>query len=60
MLDDKIRSEVEQAQAAMVELWPSLWRQLFLRNIEEGFTEGQSMDLVKAYILSTNVHGSRP
>ena len=60
MLDEKMQAMVEQAQATMVEMWPPLWKQLYQKCMKEGFNENQSMELVKAYILSTNIHGSRP
>ena len=60
MLNDKQRSDLEQAIAGMREVFPSSWRQLYEGCIEEGFTEKQSMDLVKTYILSQNPFGIRP
>jgi hypothetical protein len=53
MLNDKMRSELEQNQALMIELWPPLWRQLYEALLEKKFTETQALELVKTYILST-------
>jgi hypothetical protein len=60
MIDDKKRSELEQSIAAMRELFPHCWRALYDGCISENFSEAQSMDLVKTYILSQNPHGIRP
>lgn len=57
MLDDKIRSELDQASAAMVEMLPPLWRRLYQKCIEVGFTETASLQLVKTYILSAGTNG---
>jgi len=60
MIDDKMRADFDQGIAAMMELWPPMWRQLFDRLKEEGFTEQQAMDLLKTYILSQGVNGVKP
>ena len=59
MLSDKLRAIVDQNKAFVVESFPPLWRQLFLRCVEVGFSESESLELVKIYILSFNPHGSR-
>lgn len=52
MLDDKKRLEFDQQIAVFVEFMPITWRQLYVRLNEEGFTERQSLELVKAYIMA--------
>lgn len=47
--------EVEQATAFITEHLPSLWRQIYDNCIKEGFTEKQSMELLKTYILKDKV-----
>ncbi len=60
MLSEKVRAEVEQGIAEFVEVFPSVWHQLFEKCVKEGFSEEQAMDLVKTYILSQNAYGIRP
>lgn len=40
----------EQSMAWLVDNYPRLWRGLYLRLIEEGFTEPQAMFLLVEYI----------
>lgn len=53
MIDPKIIAELDQAKAAIVELMPGLWRQLYLKCIEEGFSQEQSFAIIKTYIMSS-------
>lgn len=53
MIDPKMISDMEQAQEAIVELLPSLWRKMHIKMIKEGFTEEQSIELLKEYIYTT-------
>ena len=57
MLDDAERANYEQAEALLVELFPPLWRQLYDGCVKQGFTEEQSLALLKAYILSQSSYG---
>ncbi len=50
MLDPKKRSEMDQAQAFLGELYPPLWRKLYLGCVEEGFSEDQAFRLLRTYI----------
>lgn len=62
MLDPEMIAKLEQAAAAMLEVAPVLskqWKALYDGCMNEGFTAEQSMQLVKAYILSQNPHGIR-
>ena len=45
--------QLEQALTAMAENLPPYWRRMFLRLMEEGFTEDQAMR-----VLCAAVHGS--
>ena len=53
MLDPKQRAELDQASSALSEMLPQLWRAMYLGLMFEGFTEAQSLELVKAYITAT-------
>lgn len=52
--------EIDQSIAAMRNLFPRAWRQMYLGAVDAGFTEAQAMDLVKTYILSQNPYGIHP
>jgi len=55
MLDPKLQQEMEQGSAMLAEALPPLWRQLFVNLQKERFSELQSMELLKTYILSNGV-----
>lgn len=57
MLDDKIRADFDQAKSTLAETFPPWWRELYVSCIREGFSEEESMDLVKTYILSCSPNG---
>jgi hypothetical protein len=57
MLDDKLRSDLEQNTALVTELWPPLWKQLYDALLKQNFSEVQALELLKTYILSS---GSAP
>lgn len=57
MLDDKVRAELDQSRAAIIEVFPSIWRGLYLACVKEGFSELEAMELVKTYILSQGNNG---
>lgn len=52
MLDDKKRLELDQSIAFFVDFVPTTWRRLYVRLVEEGFTEQQALELVKTYIMA--------
>jgi hypothetical protein len=58
MLDPKKQHEIEQAFAALVEHYPALWRSIYIKCTEEGFSPIEAMDLVKTYILAQNPSGT--
>lgn len=43
-------AEADQVFASMTKLWPGHWRAMYLAFVEEGFSETQAMELLKAYI----------
>ena len=47
---DKIRAEVDQSTAFLVETQPMLWWGLYQGAMKQGFTEKQAIDLVKTQI----------
>ncbi|KKM86805.1 hypothetical protein LCGC14_1275260 [marine sediment metagenome] len=49
--------DLEQSIAVMGDMFPPLWRKMYTRSIEEGFTEEQAFALVQTYILSGAVQG---
>lgn len=51
MLDPIKQQQIEQSVAAMVEMWPPVWKGLYDRCIKQGFNEAQAMELVKAFIV---------
>jgi len=57
MLNDKERSDIDQAIAACSEMFPRIWHCLYEGLKSEGFTEEQSFRLLIAYILSQNIKG---
>jgi len=44
--------DLEQATATMGEMYPPLWRNIYVRLKEEGFTEQQAMSILKVYIMA--------
>ncbi len=51
-MDDKERAELDQQTALVADLLVPLWRRLYINCIKEEFTELESMELVKTYIMS--------
>ncbi len=43
-------AELDQARAELKELFPSAWKALYDGCLDEGFTEAQAMELLKAFI----------
>lgn len=60
MLDARKRRDLDEAVAALSEVLPITWRQLYKGCISEGFSSEQAMGLVKTYILSQNPYGIAP
>jgi len=52
MLDDSKRAEMDQNQAALIELLPPLWWGLFSSCMKEGFNELQAMEILVAYVAA--------
>lgn len=57
MLDARMAAQLEQSCATLSEFMPPLWRGLYDGCIASGFTDAQSIELVKAYILSQSPYG---
>ena len=51
MLDPKIRAQMDQAQAAMCETFPSLWSSMH-EKLKEEFTEQQAWELLRIYVFA--------
>lgn len=54
MLDPKTRAELDQAAEGILELYPRLWRRMYLKLVKEGFSEAQALLLVIAFIQKPN------
>lgn len=52
MLDPSKQAQLEQDLALTQEFLPSIWRGLYDGCIDKGFTEEQSLALVKTFIIS--------
>lgn len=52
-LDPKEAAKMDQAMAAVTEMFPPLWRGLYTRLVSQGFSEFQALELVKAYITAS-------
>lgn len=59
MINDKIRAELDQSTQAIVEYFPTLWFNLYKELLEKGFTEYQSLELVKSYLTPVVNSGSK-
>lgn len=49
----KDQSDLDQAEEALVEMLPRLWRRMYVRLIEEGFDRSEAMGLLKQYIMAS-------
>lgn len=56
-MDNKQRSEFDQAAAFLGDSFPGVWHRLFVSCQDKGFTEEQSFRLVQTYILAQCPHG---
>jgi hypothetical protein len=52
-LDPRESAKMDQALAAVTEIFPPLWHGLYVRLIRQGFNETQALELVKAYIAAS-------
>ena len=52
-LDAQQNAEMDQNITTVAEMYPRLWWALFDKLKEQGFTEGQAIELVKEYIRTT-------
>lgn len=48
----KRQAEFDQAMASIGDSFPPLWRRLYANLMSEGFTDRESFELLKVYILS--------
>ena len=51
--------QFDEAMTALIDIHPRMWRSMYLRLVEEGFNESQSLELVKVFILSQCPSGIR-
>jgi len=49
-MSDRIKAEAEQAQAWLCDTLPPMWKRMYDRLISEGFSEKQSLTLLKTYV----------
>jgi len=56
-VDPKKQAEIDQAVAGLIDTFPHTWRLLYLSLLTEGFSESQSLELVKTWILSQSPFG---
>lgn len=54
------KAQFDQNAATIADMMVPLWSRIYRTCVQYGFTEGDSMMLLKTYILSQNPHGSRP
>ena len=54
MLTPKQIADGDQAFKLLAETLPAFWRSIFVNLVSEGFSEEQSMELLKHYITVTN------
>lgn len=54
MINDKQRAEFDQASATFADTFPPMWRRLYVKLVEENFTEDQALDILKAYIAAAH------
>lgn len=47
------KARMDQATAVFNDYMPTQWRQLYLRLVEEGFSEQQAFELLKTYITTS-------
>lgn len=47
------RAAIDQSTAVFNDYMPTMWRQLYLRLVEEGFTEPQAFELLKTYVTAS-------
>ena len=52
MLDNGKMAKIDQGQAFLIEYLPKTWYGIYKNCIREGFTEEQTMSLLKSYVAS--------
>jgi hypothetical protein len=60
MLDPKEQAKFDQSAAALAEVLPSAWKQLYDGLMKEGFTEEQTMRLLSVWIFANFSRGVLP
>ncbi len=53
MLNDELRAETDQAAAALGEMCPEVWWNIFDGCVKKGFTRQEALRLIEAYIMVT-------
>jgi len=53
MIDPKTRADMDQAQAALCELLPPLWKDVY-EGLKKHFSEQQSWELLIVYVFATS------
>ena len=51
--------QFEQNSAMMADVFPVTWRRIYVNLVREGFTEEQSLSLLKAYIAGMAGGGAK-
>jgi hypothetical protein len=57
-IDPEKQAEMDQSAAWLGDNLPNLWRRLYEECGRRGFSEDESMQLVKAYIVGQNPNGT--
>jgi len=52
VLDDKIKADIDQAQAMFIEMLPTLCHEFYIKCQQQGFTDEQSLILTREVIRS--------
>ncbi len=50
-------ARAEQGMATLADTFPPFWRRMFLKCVEEGFSEGQALAIIQTWILKDAGHG---
>jgi hypothetical protein len=45
--------DMDQNLSKIADFFPRLWRQIYLRLLEEGFNEVDAMQILKAYVIGS-------
>lgn len=54
--DERTREmqKLEQCSATVGDMYPPLWRRIYVNLLSEGFNKQQAMSILKVYILAQN------